>query len=103
MVGMVQSMSSRLKSPASMMILLQLLAKRDSDRCSWSKISAPVLGAGRYNAPMVRLFCCSSEIVHHSSSAFTSNVGSVDDVSVFRIAMKTPPPLLSRRSFLCTL
>ena len=46
MVGMVQSMSGRLKSPASMMILLQLLAKRDSDRCSWSKISAPVFGGG---------------------------------------------------------
>ena len=45
-------------------------------------------------------FWCSSEIVHHSSSAFTSNVGSVDDVSIFRIAKKTPPPLLSRRSFL---
>ena len=36
------SMSGRLKSPASMMILLQLLAKRDSE--SWSKISAPVFG-----------------------------------------------------------
>ena len=36
-------------------------------------------------------FWCSSEIVNHSSSAFTSNVGSVDDVSVFRTAKKTPP------------
>ena len=84
MVGMVQSMSGRLKSPASMMILLPLLVKRDSDE----------------NAPNVRLFWCSSEIVHHSSSAFTSNVGSVDGVGVFRSAKKTPPPLLSKRSLL---
>ena len=32
-------------------------------------------------------FWCSSEIVQHSSSAFTSNVGSVDDVSVFHIVV----------------
>ena len=36
----------RLKSPASMMALLQLFAKRDSDRCSWSNTSAPVFGGG---------------------------------------------------------
>ena len=44
MIGMVQSMSGRLKSPARIIGFLQLSANFDSDICNWSSTSAPVLG-----------------------------------------------------------